>query len=867
MSPERWRQIDELFQRSADLSPAERSVLLAQACGDDGELRRAVEAMLSNDGDDVWLDNAIGDEARALHREDAAGRRIGPYRIGAPIGHGGMGAVYRATREGEFQQQVAIKLLRDEFASDALLERFRQERQILASLEHPNIARLLYGGATAEGLPFIAMEFVEGLPLIEACREMPVRRKLALFRKICSAVQYAHARLVVHRDIKPTNILVTGEGEPKLLDFGIAKMLDPMQAAARTSTGYHLMTPDYASPEQVRGEAVTTATDIYSLGAVLYELLSGVKPHKLTSYDPAEIARVVCETEVERGLIPGDLDTIVLKAMHKDAGRRYESVEQFSADILRYLEDRPVAARPDSVAYRWGKFLRRNRYVVAAGVFAVVSLGGGLGAALWQAHIAEQRFTQVRRLVNRLLFDIHDRIAPLAGSTETRQVLVTTALEYLDNLSQTAASDHGLALELATAYIRVGDVQGNPWSANLGQPDKAMESYRKSLAIAETQAGRGRPDAGTLRVLAEARLKIGQMHYIRGDMARGAASIQAGIEVAELLGKEFGEAWRLHSDLYHYLAKCLSEDEAASLKAIRRAAEIGREWVRESPGRESQYWLSVREGDLAVVLQNTGQLTEARDLLMRMRGKLADLDRANPADKTYQRDLGVLYGRLARLIGNPSELNMGRPLEALEWVRKMLAVDEATLAADPHDARAREDVGTSLAETAIVESELDKVAGTRSAQRALTLMPGMPGVFVVRALLLARVAMLRTNGQAAELESALDAPWSRLPASRQRRLRAFSYLELARAAVSAERAERMLDKAMAETETGWEQTFQLRAIRADVIEARAALRMRQGRRAEGCRLLAESRGMWEKFRDREYGAMRWAKLNGECGGR
>lgn len=300
MATGRWSRIEDLFHQAADLAPAERSAFLDRVCGGDGEMRRELDCLLAADIPENGLLQAA--VARAVDQlpgdsgegPDLIGKRVGRYAITGWIGKGGMGAVYRAVREDDFRMQVAIKLLKRGTDTDAALKRFRTERQILAELAHPNIARLLDGGATETGLPYFVMEYVDGTPLLEYSNALPVRERLELFRSVCSAVQYAHRNLVVHRDIKPANILVTAQGIPKLLDFGIAKLLDPAADGATvpfTAAGVRLMTPDYASPEQVRGEPVTTATDVYSLGAVLYELLTGQRAHHVDTYSPGEIEK------------------------------------------------------------------------------------------------------------------------------------------------------------------------------------------------------------------------------------------------------------------------------------------------------------------------------------------------------------------------------------------------------------------------------------------------------------------------------------------------------------------------------------------------------------------------------------------------
>jgi serine/threonine-protein kinase len=388
MAPDAWSCIQKLFNDAADLAPQERAAFLERACKGDQELRRQVEELLAADNTDRSVLQVAIERAVDLlpHARDEtsqiAGTRLGRYTISSLIGKGGMGAVYRAFREDDFRMQVAVKLLKRGMDTDDALARFRRERQILADLQHPNIARLLDGGATDDGLPYLVMEYVDGVPLLEHTARIPVRGRLELFRTICGAVQYAHERQIVHRDIKPANILVAASGAPKLLDFGIAKILDSTpreRTSAPTAVGTRLMTPEYASPEQVRGEPVTVATDVYSLGLVLYELLTGQRAQRIDTHSPSAIEREICTrepgkpSELARDLDP-DLDMIVLKALRKEPERRYSSAEDLSADIERYLQELPVHARPESRLYRARKFVSRNRVVALAAVLSPLLL-------------------------------------------------------------------------------------------------------------------------------------------------------------------------------------------------------------------------------------------------------------------------------------------------------------------------------------------------------------------------------------------------------------------------------------------------------------------------------------------------------------
>jgi len=389
MSTDRWHRAVELFEQAQELPEPERAGFLDTACAGDVEMRHELEALLASaPASSAWLRDAISAEVQKLASDAARaqiGRRIGPFRLIRVLGRGGMGAVYLAERDdAEFSQRVAIKMLSYAIDSPEAIARLRDERQILAALDHPNIVRLLDGGSTDDGLPYLVMEYIEGATLTAYAedQQLPVRARIALIRQVCAALQYAHQNLVIHRDVKPSNILVDAGGAPKVLDFGIAKLLAPaasFEREARTRTGFPMFTPAYASPEQARGAAVSTATDVYSVGTVLYELVTGQPAHRTTE-SALESLRVICEVDpprpsavgptAPRRELVGDLDNIILKALHKDPARRYASMEHLADDLGRWLDGMPVAARPSTVAYRARKFVRRNKVLVIAAIFA-----------------------------------------------------------------------------------------------------------------------------------------------------------------------------------------------------------------------------------------------------------------------------------------------------------------------------------------------------------------------------------------------------------------------------------------------------------------------------------------------------------------
>jgi serine/threonine-protein kinase len=428
---DRWDRIKELFEAAVDLDPSKRAALLEKECGGDEALRVEIESLLQSDVQTAgFIERPAFEIPRDLFpnngEEPFVGRQFGAYQVIHEIGRGGLGAVYLAARaDDQYRKQVAIKLVRRGLDTEDILRRFRNERQILAQLDHPNIARLIDGGTTDSGLPYFVMEYVKGEPINAYCdaHALPTAERLNLFRKVCAAVTYAHQNLVIHRDLKPSNILVTPEGEPKLLDFGIAKFLGPGdESFTQTIPALRVMTPEYASPEQVKGEKIMTTSDVYSLGVLLYELLAGQRPYRLKTRTPEEIARAITEQEPERlstallqdsrftshdaRALRGDLDNIVLMAMRKEPARRYTSVGQFSEDIRRHLKGLPVLARKDTVAYRTSKFVSRHRIGVGAAALVLLSLVGGIVATLLQvrtAHRAEAKAEAISGFLQKTL--------------------------------------------------------------------------------------------------------------------------------------------------------------------------------------------------------------------------------------------------------------------------------------------------------------------------------------------------------------------------------------------------------------------------------------------------------------------------------
>ena len=611
---ERWRRLEELYDVAAELSPPDRGRFLDEHCQGDEDLRRELTAMLGDA--DSGFTNAVEHAAAAVAGDPGTwpGRKVGPYRIVRLIGQGGMGAVYEGLREDGFQKRVAIKRVKYGFDSEFARRRFEQERQILARLDHPNIARLLDGG-DSEGLPYLVMEFVEGGPLLAAAATLDLSERLRLFRQILSAVSYAHRSLIVHRDLKPANILVSGDGEPKLLDFGIARLVaeDTTEPGAHTMTVASMMTPDYASPEQVKGESAGVASDIYSLGAILFELLSGARPHQLESYSTAEIYQAICESEPRapsaaapdshsQRALRGDLDTLVLHAMAKDRAARYLSADAFSADIERFLDGRPLTVRPASALERGWKFAKRNRLAVGASVALAASLFGGIAVSTFEARRAQRRFDQVRELANTFLFQFYDQVTPLAGSTAVRASIVDTARKYLDGLAQDAGSDKGLILELAQAYQRLGAVQGRQGTSNLGQLEEARRSYQRALDL-------------------YSRLPVTQESS--PEMRRQVADVLSALSRVEFSA---------------------NHEDAAEPFSRRMLDLLG----RASPDAPTRLLYAAGERGLGEIRMRQGRTAEALTLMESARQTLTDLRSSGYSDKNLPVELAATEERLAR---------------------------------------------------------------------------------------------------------------------------------------------------------------------------------------------------------------------------
>ncbi|MEQ1922887.1 MAG: protein kinase, partial [Pyrinomonadaceae bacterium] len=455
MDEQRWKTVKEMFLQALEIGVESRPAFLDKTCRGDAELRNEVESLLATHNDAAdFIEQPAFDNSRVFSNGfDDIEKHFKNYKIIREIGAGGMGAVFLAERDdGEFAQQVAIKIIRQAVADREIIDRFRRERQILANLNHPNIAKLLDGGVSANGEPFLAMEYVEGelITQFAETNHLPLEQRLNLFLKVCDAVQYAHQNLIVHRDIKPSNVIVTKTGEPKLLDFGLAKLLGDEHDLEVTQTAFRALTPAYASPEQLANLPITTASDIYSLGVVFYELLAGRRPFRFENKSLDEIIRTITESEppppsTNRDVaatnpgLKGDLDTIALMALRKEPERRYKSVEAFADDIRRYLQGLPISARPATYKYRAEKYFKRHKIGVLAAALILLSLIGGIVVSVWQAQIARREKANAEK-VNQFLAQMLNYSDPKTAVKKGENELITIK-DVLDKAAKQIESE------------------------------------------------------------------------------------------------------------------------------------------------------------------------------------------------------------------------------------------------------------------------------------------------------------------------------------------------------------------------------------------------------------------------------------------
>ncbi len=709
-----WR-IEAVFASVIGLDPEGRARTVGEACADRPDLRLEIEALL------VAHDRlaAAGGEADDENDPSGLGLQVGAYRLVEKIGEGGMGEVFRAERaDGLFAQQVAVKLTRSTLADSDLRRRFLVERQILASLNHDNIVRLLDGGTTGRGQAFLIMEHVEGVPLTEHCRDhsLSLEARLQLLCVVCRAVQYAHQHGVVHRDLKPANILVTSDHIPKVVDFGVAKLLEGHAGSGFTTTGVvpGPLTPNYASPEQIRGLAVTTASDVYALGVVLYEIVAGVRPYETQGLPLERVIEVVLHEQPGRpsasppsetaplpyakARLRGDIDALVLKAMSKEPGERYASASELAADITRWLKGEPVLAQTPSAGYILRRMALRHKRLATVSALALVSVLAASGVAVWQWRVArseqaraERRFSEVRQLANAVIFKIHDAVLPLPGSTPVRRLIVDEAIGYLERLDAEPGDDPTLRIELADAHRQVGAILGNASIANLGDRDGARKQYERAHEILRPLLT-NRASFEVVRSAVDADLRLSGIALTKGELepaiafAREAvthASRYRDYQAGDVRGAD------LQARAYFALASALPRSEAMAI------------WYQTLDYYEKL--LAIQPDDaqtqrnVALVGKYIGGNLEATDTKTAHKhyARSLELDEkrltASPEDPRVQFDAAISFSNMA----SASEL-LGDLDAAGRLFERSLALRRQLVQADPTNVQARGRLGYLL---------------------------------------------------------------------------------------------------------------------------------------------------------------------------
>jgi tetratricopeptide (TPR) repeat protein len=678
-------------------------------------MRALVADMLAAyDHDPEFLEastDVAGSVAMAL-ADGLVGSRLGPYRVTGQIGRGGMGVVYDAVRDdGEFERRVAIKVL-PTWSGVSLVERFRLERRVLASLDHPGIARLVDSGTTPDGAPYFVMEFVDGPPIDVWARDqrLDVRARIALVERVCEAVAYAHQHLIVHRDLKPANILVPADGHPRLLDFGIATLLaraDGVDTGV-TATGHHTFTIDFASPEQIRGEAVTTATDVYSLGVLLYLLVAGRRPYTLKDLSPFEAMRTVCEVDppppsavaasADAARTRGDLDAVIGKALRKAPRDRYATVAALASDLKAFRLGMPVTAAPESWTRQARRFVRRNK--AAAAVLAAI-VGGGSVAA-WQARAAaterdraERRFAQVREFSRSLIFDVNEALSQVPGNVEPRRLVLERAVSFLDGLASDVGNDQVLRLELAEGYRRLGVVQGGPTTENGGDRAAARRSLEKAArlvdaALADDPDGLEPLIAG-LDVMADLRSVIARLGA--GD-ARVAEARHRAL-LTSLEGRHSSDPRAVDAIARGYAAIAVTlearSDYVGAERALSAALPLLERVAATGAKRRTRAQQASVLKRLGAVMQWQARLEDAE---RRYRQALA-LDEEtlaeHPGDPAAQFEITITLSNLGGALNR-----LGRREEAMQLLSRALAIRRSLVAADPNDVRATDGLALLL---------------------------------------------------------------------------------------------------------------------------------------------------------------------------
>ncbi len=716
-----WDRVKHWFNEALEQPADQRDAFLRDHLGDapdvDAEVRSLLNALAQGDERFEPSRARVG-SITPPEGAVAVGVEIGVWHVLRRIGEGGMATVYEAVRRDlDMPKRAALKTVRGR-SNDAVRHRFSRERRILATLEHPNIAALLDGGTLADGAPWFAMEFVTGERIDRWCaeRRLDLKARVRLVLQVCRAVQYAHNRLVVHRDLKPSNILVTTDGTVKLLDFGIAKLIASVDLGDETATGAIMLTTDYASPEQLRGDPVTTASDVYSLGVVLFELLSGMRPFAMRGQGLREMRRLA-ETEAplltdvvselsarEAGLpdadrlrteVQGDLQAIVAKSLRKDAAERYSSAERLADDLVAWLDSRPVSAQPDTSMYRLRRLARRHQRSLWLGGVLLVTAGFVASVLALQQRRAEQqralaaqRLTEVRTLARTLVYEVNDRLADVPGATALRATVVRTALQSLDHASTDAPKDPTLMRELAMAYQRAGDVLGNPTQANLGDLPGAVTAYARAIEIARRLMAEQPDDPNAMWTLALCLEKAADAEAPSGQLQRALDHQRESLSIFRQVARTdsartnylraVGISALKLGDLLGHPAFTNSGDTGASIRAYREsAAQLERTRQLGDTSffvRRHRAILGERLGRLLQARRAFGEARRWLDSSTTLRRTLAQ---ENPRNMQAKRDLAI-----ALYVSCGLSLAESKPNEGLATCTESLKIRQALLAED-----------------------------------------------------------------------------------------------------------------------------------------------------------------------------------------
>lgn len=723
-SRERWQCIRAIFDEVVAVPAEQRVPLLERKCDGDAALMAELYSLIEATEAEETLASIMSEEAHFQDDPVPKRKSIGPYELDRLLGRGGMGAVYLAHRvDGQFRQQLAIKLIDLPLSTDLYRKQFRLERQILAQLTHPFIARLLDGGVNEDGELYLAMEYIDGISIALHCKQghLSLRDRLLLFKNVCGAVQYAHQNLVIHRDLKPDNILIVADGTPRLLDFGTAKLLSalPDEATSEfTLLGLRSFTPQFASPEQVLGRNISTSSDIYSLGVLLFQILAGVPPYVLKEFNTEEMLRVICTdvppkpSAISISAEPpdADLDAIVLKALRKDPQERYLTVNQFSTDIEAWLDGRPVIARRGTLRYRASKFVGRYKLPLTAATVILAAVIVGVVGVLWQSRVAnleriraEANAQQMRELSNSFMSEINEAVRDLPGSTPVRKLIVQRVLEHLDRMPKDAEEDRSNLLYLVNAYIRLGIVQGDPYQQNIGDSPGALLSLNKALSLARSLRSTFPNDRSALDAFALALTTRSRILYGVGRAQEGIADVSAAIPILDaqinsptVTPLQIADAANAH----HLFGDELGEPETPSigdypnaLKEYRKSYDLyERALVIDPTFSEAKREIAANHTNVGLILILTDPAA-AIDEFRRSLSIWNTIPVAERSDNDSRRT--ILYDtiKLGKALTQTREY--GQAISTYEGARKSI---ETSAALDPQDSRTQEDLAGLLGE-------------------------------------------------------------------------------------------------------------------------------------------------------------------------